>query len=75
MLNKARTLRDVIKSGDMCPYCRSTEVVEGVEAIQPRDLLDGEIDKKKDWACTDCEFRWDADGVYVPEDKPIPAQV
>lgn len=68
MLNKERTLRDVLKTGDMCPYCRSEDVADRSESD-----LDGE---EYDYLCRDCGFLWTADGVDVtPPTKPTPNQV
>jgi len=63
MSNKARTLRDVLLSGDMCPYCRSTDT-----ETQDRN-------EERDYRCPDCGFEWDADGIDVPKDQPLPPQL
>lgn len=64
MLNRARTLGDILKTGDMCPYCRSTNV----------EAQTGES-ARLDHKCPDCGFQWDADGIDVPKDEPLPPQV
>lgn len=63
MPNKERTLRDVLLSGDMCPYCRSTDT-ETTYSTEERD-----------YRCPDCGFEWDADGIDVPKDQPLPPQL
>jgi predicted Zn-ribbon and HTH transcriptional regulator len=67
-MSKARSLRDVLQSGDMCPYCRSEDVTDRTESD-----LDAE---NYDYLCRDCGFLWKADGVDVtPPTKPAPDQL
>lgn len=65
MANEDRNLRDVLKTGDLCPFCRSEDI-----ALRKESDLDAE---QFDYLCRDCGFLWKADGVDVtPPDKPTP---
>lgn len=63
-----RSLRDLLRSGDFCPWCRSQNVV---------DRSDSDLDAEEfDWLCRDCGFLWKADGVDVtPPTKEPPSHV